>query len=75
MKIIVLNEVSTPVEGTRSRLCFQRITTAQDESTYFRTMWRCEKGKMRPLRGGAWEPSIEIGEKLRKEAKKAGWGG
>ena len=80
-RVKVRNEVKfSEIEGVKRNwdLCLQEGIYMYDDQNSdpefgFRFMYR-EEGKLRPLRGQARIPSLDIAEKLIAEARRRGWG-
>jgi len=80
-RVKVKNEVKhSEIEGVEKEwdLCLQEGIYIYDEQDSdpepgFRIVYR-EDGKIKPLRGGARIPSLDIAEKLIAEARRRGWG-
>ena len=76
MRVQVINEVSTGVEGEWV-LCFQWCLYVYDDGTSqngFRYIWRRPDGSLQAARGQARLPSIPVAMQLMNDAISAGWG-
>jgi hypothetical protein len=81
MRVQVIEEVKASEIGEKCQnkydLCLQWCLYVYDDGTSengYRFIWRRPNGSLQPARGQARIPSLELAEKLIKEARSRGWG-
>lgn len=75
-RVQILNEID-PGPPTESRLCFHRVRYVYDDGDLhegYRFIWRRPDGSLQAARGQARIPSIQMAQRMMKQAEDEGWG-